>query len=203
MLKEADQQDVFHVKKIRAGSTESFDQMYRKYFPRLFAFCMHLTRSRTDADEIVQETFIKIWETRERLNPDLPFAGYIIKIARNHIYNKTTQRLREADLAFQYSQTQSHTSELTSEEINYNSLNKLLSEVVEQLPFMQKKVFTMSRLNGMSNQEIASRLQLSQSTVENHINLATRKLKTLLLKHEVYLILFYSYSFFTKFYFSC
>ena len=190
MLKEADQQDVFHVKKIRAGSTESFDQMYRKYFPRLFAFCMHLTRSRTDADEIVQETFIKIWETRERLNPDLPFAGYIIKIARNHIYNKTTQRLREADLAFRYSQTLSHTSELTSEEINYNSLNKLLSEVVEQLPFMQKKVFTMSRLNGMSNQEIASRLQLSQSTVENHINLATRKLKKILLRHEAYLILF-------------
>ena len=190
MLKEADKQDIFHVRKIKAGSTESFDKMYRKYFPRLFAFSMHLTRSQTDADEIVQETFIKIWETRERLNPDLPFAGYVIKIARNLIYNKTTQRLREADLAFQYSQTQSHTSELTSEEINYNSLNKLLSEVVDQLPFMQKKVFTMSRLHGMSNQEIASRLQLSQSTVENHINLATRKLKKILLRHEVYLILF-------------
>jgi len=190
MLREADKLDAFHIGKIKVGNAESFDHLYRKYFPRLFAFSMLLTRSRDDADEIVQETFIKIWETRERLNPDLPFAGYIIKIARNLIYNKTTKRLREADLAFNYSQTQSNSSEVTAEEINYNSLNTLLSEVVDQLPFMQKKVFTMSRLNGMSNQEIASRLQLSQSTVENHINLATRKLKTLLLKHEVYLILF-------------
>jgi RNA polymerase sigma-70 factor (ECF subfamily) len=190
MLKEADKQDIFHVREIKAGNMESFDHLYRKYFPRLFAFSMHLTRSRTDADEIVQETFIKIWETRERLNPDLPFAGYIIKIARNLIYNKTTKRLREADLAFNYSQVQSGASEVTTEEINYNSLNTLLSEVVNQLPFMQKKVFTMSRLHGMSNQEIASRLQLSQSTVENHINLATRKLKKILVKHEVYLILF-------------
>ena len=185
-----DIQDAYHVRKIKSSCQESFVQLYHKYFPRLFAFSMHLTRSRSDADEIVQETFIKIWETRERLNPDLPFAGYIIKIARNLIYNKTTKRLREADLAFNYSQVQSKSSEVTAEEINYNSLNTLLSEVVEQLPFMQKKVFTMSRLHGMSNQEIASRLQLSQSTVENHINLATRKLKTLLLKHEVYLILF-------------
>ena len=191
MLQEADKQDVFHVRKIKAGNMESFDHLYRKYISRLFAFSMHLTRSRTDADEIVQETFIKIWETRERLNPDLPFAGYIIKIARNLIYNKTTKRLREADLAFNYSQIQSSTSEVTSEEINYNSLNTLLSEVVNQLPFMQKKVFTMSRLHGMSNQEIASRLQLSQSTVENHINLATRKLKKILLRHEAYLILFF------------
>lgn len=190
MLKEADKLDILHVKRIKAGKTDSFDQMYRKYFPRLFAFSMHLTRSQTDADEIVQETFIKVWETRERLNPDLPFAAYLIKIARNLIYNKTTKRLREADLAFNYSQIQSNTSEVTSEEVNYNSLNSLLSEVVNQLPFMQKKVFTMSRLHGMSNQEIASRLQLSQSTVENHINLAIRKLKNLLLKHEVYLVLF-------------
>ncbi len=190
MLKEADKLDILHVKRIKAGKTDSFDQMYRKYFPRLFAFSMHLTRSQTDADEIVQETFIKVWETRERLNPDLPFAAYLIKIARNLIYNKTTQRLREADLAFNYSQIQSNTSEVTSEEVNYNSLNSLLSEVVNQLPFMQKKVFTMSRLHGMSNQEIASRLQLSQSTVENHINLAIRKLKNLLLRHEVYLVLF-------------
>jgi RNA polymerase sigma-70 factor, ECF subfamily len=190
MLKEADKLDILHVKRIKAGKTDSFDQMYRKYFPRLFAFSMHLTRSQTDADEIVQETFIKVWETRERLNSDLPFAAYLIKIARNLIYNKTTKRLREADLAFNYSQIQSNTSEVTSEEVNYNSLNSLLSEVVNQLPFMQKKVFTMSRLHGMSNQEIASRLQLSQSTVENHINLAIRKLKNLLLKHEVYLVLF-------------
>lgn len=158
MLKEADKLDILHVKRIKAGKTDSFDQMYRKYFPRLFAFSMHLTRSQTDADEIVQETFIKVWETRERLNPDLPFAAYLIKIARNLIYNKTTKRLREADLAFNYSQIQSNTSEVTSEEVNYNSLNSLLSEVVNQLPFMQKKVFTMSRLHGMSNQEIASRL---------------------------------------------
>lgn len=189
MLREADKQDVFHIRKVKAGNVESFEHLYRKYFPRLFAFSMHLTRSRDDADEIVQETFIKIWETRERLNPDLPFAAYIIKIARNLIYNKTTKRLREADLAFNYSQIQRNTSEVTAEEINYNQLNTLLSEVVNQLPFMQKKVFTMSRLHGMSNQEIASRLQLSQSTVENHINLATRKLKKILLRHEVYAIL--------------
>lgn len=178
-----------HIKKLRNGDHASFEVLFYAYQPQLYHFCLHLTRSTADAEEIVQEVFVKIWETRHRLDAEQEFAAYIIRIAKNLIYNKTSLRIREK--AFQQYQLHHDTgySNTTQEEINHHSTENVISQLIEQLPFMQKKVFTLSRFSGFSNQEIATRLQLSNSTVENHLYLALKKLKKQLQKLQVPLTL--------------
>lgn len=185
MQRGSEQDDVFHLLRIKAGNTDSFELIYRRYFPRLYSFCMLLTHSKAEADEIVQETFIKLWDKRDQLDTERNFSAYLFTIARHTVYNRTAKRVREHALQVYYTNTQSDYSDITREEINYASMKKLLDDLVCQLPFMQKKVFTMSRVEGMTNQEIASRLQLSTSTVENHIHLALKSLK----KHILRLLL--------------
>lgn len=176
----------FHVQQLKEGNVDSFDFLFHQYEAKLYNFCLHLTRSPSDSKEVVQEVFVKIWETRHRLNSELSFSAYIMQIAKNHIYNKTKRRLRAHAYQAYFTQYQQHYDNSTQEKINLSSTEKVIAEVVDGLPFMQKKVFTMSRLQGLSNREIAAQLQLSVSTVENHIHHALKTLKKQLLNEQLY-----------------
>lgn len=185
----SDQEERIHLNRLKQGSSASFEELYCQYRPKLFAFCLHLTHSESDAEEIVQQVFVKIWETRHRINPELSFSSYLIQIAKNDIYNKSAQRIR--DFAFQqyFTSTTSRQSNVTEEQLNLHALEDILQLLVQKLPFMQKKVFLLSRMNGLSNREIADRLQLSKSTVENHIFSALKTIKKLLVRHYPYVLL--------------
>lgn len=179
-----DNHDSFHMERLRDGDHSSFKALFHQYESRLYQFCLHLTRSPSDAEEIVQEVFIKIWETRHRLNVELCFSAYMIRIAKNLIYNKASRRIREQAFQVYHVRTTDNYSDVTQEELNLLSTENILSQLIDKLPFMQKKVFTLSRFNGLSNQDIADRLQLSDSTIKNHIHLALKSLKEQLLKHH-------------------
>lgn len=184
-----DQKESSYVKKLKEGDSSSFDHLFHQYEAQLYQVCLFLTHSPTDAEEVVQEVFIKVWETRHRLNPDLSFSAYLIQIAKNHIYNKASKRLNQYAFQHYYTQTHQPYDNSTQEEINLWSTEKIITQLIEGLPFMQKKVLTLSRFHGLSNQEIANRLQLSISTVENHIHLALKTIKKHLLKENLYFVL--------------
>ena len=189
MQQPGDQHEKVHLAQLKKGSQVSFEWLYHRYQPRLYAFCHNLTRSKPDAEEVVQQVFVKVWETRHRIDPEQPFSAYLIQIGKHAIYNKSAQSVR--DFAFQkyYSTSTDTQSNITQEEINLRSLEDSLETQVQKLPFMQKRVFLLSRSNGLNSQEIAERLQISRSTVENHIYAALKTLKRYLLKHHYYLLL--------------
>lgn len=169
--------DPILVSKLRDGDPESFEKLYHKHFAKLYNFCLNLTQSNGDADEIVQETFIKIWEKRENVDPQRNFLAYIFTIARHKVYKRSIQRIKNYDIEQYYSVLLSKRNHFTEEEVNYSFLKKLINDLIRKLPRMQRKVFILSRINGLSNREIASQLALSPSTVENHIYLALKSLK--------------------------
>ncbi|MDF9799622.1 RNA polymerase sigma-70 factor (ECF subfamily) [Catalinimonas alkaloidigena] len=181
--------DSFHVNQLKKGNASSFNFLFHQYEAKLYHICLYLTHSPSDAEEVVQEVFVKIWETRHRLDPELSFSAYLIQIAKNHIYNKASRRLREHAFQTYYTHTQSAFDNSTQEELNHWSTEKIITQLIDSLPFMQKKVFTLSRFQGLSNQEIANHLQLSISTVENHIHLALKTLKKHLVKEHLYFAL--------------
>ncbi|MEM6840846.1 MAG: RNA polymerase sigma-70 factor [Bacteroidota bacterium] len=187
------EQEKVHLDQLKQGNSASFELLYHRYRPKLFAFCYHLTRSKSDAEEIVQQTFVKIWETRHRINPDLSFSSYLIQIAKNSIYNKSAQQIRDFAFREYFLATANRQDNTTEEQINLHTLDDILQLGVQKLPFMQRKVFLLSRMNGLSHQEIADRLQLSKSTVENHIFSALKTLRELLSRYHLYtpLIIFY------------
>lgn len=191
------QQEHLLICQLKAGDKQAFNKLFYQYQKKLYNFSYKLLHAQEEAEEIVQEVFIKVWEHRSTLKEGLPFEAFIIRIAKNLIYNKAKRRVNEfayKEYCMQYSNTLRLTTE---DEINFNTLERLTSQFVEQLPPLRKTVFTMSRIQGLTNKEIASQLDISVSTVENHINKALKSLKHHLYQHDVdMLILFFALLFY-------
>jgi RNA polymerase sigma-70 factor (ECF subfamily) len=164
---------------LRNGSPSAFRQLYDEYGPRLYGFCKRFGLSPEDAREIVQETFIRVWEHRQDLRADSSFSTYLFTIAKNLTYNG----LRRAaywekylrDAVAQPGSTATATV-LTDE----RELQRLIGEAVLQLPERCRQIFWKSRYEGFSNQEIADELDISKSTVENQLNKALRNIRVFL-----------------------
>ena len=179
------QQERILICQLKAGDKQSFNKLFYLYERKLFNFSHKLLHSQEDAEEIVQEVFIRVWEHRTTLKEGLPFGAFIIRIAKNLIYNKAKRRVNE--YAYKaYCIKHTNILRLTTEdEVNFNALEALTSHFIEQLPPQRKTIFTMSRMRGLTNKEIASQLNVSTSTVENHINKALKSLKHHLYQHDV------------------
>ena len=80
------------LKQFKSGEREAFDRLFKMYAPQLGYFCLRLVRQE-DAEEIVQETFIKLWETRDKIKVELNFNTYITTIAKNLIYDMFRKKL--------------------------------------------------------------------------------------------------------------
>lgn len=185
------------IRRLKAGDKLSFNRLFYKHEKKLYNFSKKLLHSPEEAEEIVQEVFIRVWENRATLKEGLPFEAFIIRIAKNLIYNKAKRRVNEHAYKAYYMQ---HTNTLrltTEEDVNFKTLASLTSRFIEQLPPQRKTIFTMSRMEGLTNKEIAAHLNVSVSTVENHINKALKSLKQHLYQHDVdmlgllFLILFF------------
>ncbi|WP_256006339.1 RNA polymerase sigma factor [Pedobacter deserti] len=156
---------------LRAGDTDAFRKIYNFYGKKLFYFAKKLNLDAEDAEEIVQETFAKIWENRAGLQTGFSLNAYLMTISRNLIYNK----VRKEALIRRYMGV---FKEPELDVIPDKELETSIEQILEQLPEKCRLVFRMSRFEGYSNQEIADKLSISKSTVENHINKAIHLIKT-------------------------
>ncbi|QCR22737.1 RNA polymerase sigma factor [Pontibacter sp. SGAir0037] len=171
---------------VKADNIAAFEQLYQLCEPKLYSFAMHLTRQKEDAEEVVQEVFLKIWEGRKSLDQELNFDGYLLSIAKHLVYNKA--RRRGYEFAFKQYLTKSRINidRSTEEAVAYRDLEKLLEEFYTNLPPVRKQVFLLSRVEGKSNSEIAKLLNTSTSNIENHLNKALKVIKNRFKGYELY-----------------
>ncbi|MEQ9437415.1 MAG: RNA polymerase sigma-70 factor [Cyclobacteriaceae bacterium] len=186
-------QDKHLVSKLKEGDRFAFDALFFAYEPTLYAYAMKLTHHTEDAKEIVQEVFLKVWEKKQQLDPQYSFEGFLYTIAKNLVFNKAKRRVY--DFAYkEYLSFSNHQVEYATENhLLYNELNELVNSACEQLPPVRREVFTMSRMDGLSNREIAEKLNTSTSNVKNHINKALRFLKEQIQIHETIPLIFLSF----------
>ena len=162
---------------LKTGDALAFDEIFRLYGKRLYHFSLGYLKSKTDAEEVVQEVFMKIWHSRSTLNPDLSFNAYLFKIAYRHIAERFRRSIQEKkylhDLA---TESIDFTAEM-DERANYRSLLELVEKLIQKLPERQKEVITLRRIEGLSVADIAARLDISPKTVEHHITEALKNIK--------------------------
>ena len=160
------------------GDRNAFSSLFDEYYPRLHSFCLKYLHDKTNAEEIVQETFVAIWETRERIDPHKNFEPYLVSIARNKIYNLVKQKFVAEKHRERISESmQEHFSE--EEKLLRNDLLVLMFSSMEKLPERQREIL-MLRSAGYTNPEIAERLNLSLRTVENHYSRALVTLRSIM-----------------------
>lgn len=164
------------VSKLRKGKVRAFDQLFQKYSGKLYAFVLSYTGSHQEAEDITQEVFFRVWQNRHNLNPDLSFNAYLIVIARNMILNLFKKRAQSNKYVWHSKHSASLTNQ-TEDYVIFSDLRHHAHISVEKLPSRCKQIFMLSRKNGLSVKEIAERLHISPSTVENQINKALKLIR--------------------------
>jgi len=173
---------------VRKGNKLAFSQLFRMYYPRIYSFIFQLLRDKTLAEEITQDVFLRLWINREKLDPDLSFGSYLFTIAKNivlNFYKKRDVEQRYIEQTVRSFDTESIDPE---EDFYYKDLLSIIDKAVNEMPPQQRKVFRLSREEGLLNAEIAEKLGISKRTVEKHISTSLNSLRKVIGKN--YLLFF-------------
>ena len=146
---------------------------------------MRFLKSREYAEDIFQDAFTMIWESRRFINPDTSFSSYLYTIMRNRNLNHLREQASEDRLKEQILSQAIDYSNETNNKIIANDLQRLISHALKQLTSRQREIFEMSREKQMSYKEIAEALGISVNTVQEHISSSLRSLRMYLEKHSV------------------
>ena len=155
----------------------NFDKIYVLYYSRMFRFAKEYVLFDEDAENIVQDVFLLLWEKREVLDIQISLVSYLFALVKN----KSLDYLRHKVIADEYKQELS--AKLTALELlNYSftsdeEIEQILMTAINKLPERCREVFLKSRIEGKKNREIANELNLTVSTVENQMTIALRKLR--------------------------
>lgn len=153
---------------LRNGDEKAFEYIFRHYYNQIYTFVLNTLFDKTFAEDITQNVFITLWEKRETINTETNIAPFLYIIARNHVYRQTEQLLLKYKYA-QFQQENVDESTDVEEDVNSQFLEKILFDFIEKLPSDRRKIFLLSRKENLSNKEIASRLHISEKTVETQI----------------------------------
>lgn len=170
--------DAMLASEIRNDKIDAFEILYHRYSRKLYYFSLRYLSDKSDCEEIVQTVFISIWEHRKTLEESKSIKSYIYKIAVNKIYNYLKKKAIHQKYVDQALLMKEGSMNQTYDLINYKELERTLDILISSLPEQQRKIFLLSRFEGLSASEIAAKLSLSPRTVENQIFRVTKVLKT-------------------------
>ena len=175
---------------LRNASIQSFEYFYTQYSGKLYNFVMRVSKGdRYISEEIVQRTFIKIWETKEQINPDKSFISYLCTIAKNMLLNEYEHQAVQYIYQDYVKLKMKEVDNTTEEEIDKNLLEEYIDKLTDNLPPKRKEIFILSRKKGLSNKKISEQLHISESTIETQLSKAIAFMKSQLQKHYEYILI--------------
>ncbi|MCW3467898.1 RNA polymerase sigma-70 factor [Chitinophaga nivalis] len=172
------------IREIHAKCRQTFTYVYERHFQELAMTAYRYVKDTGIAQELVQEVFIKIWEQPALLDENGSLRAYLYKAVINCALNylKREKNIARHHSLIAHSLTDSYLHNLQEEQ----ELKLLIYQQIEKLPPQCRKIFKMSRFDGLKYREIAAQLQVSEKTVENHIAHALKTLRESLFLHQDY-----------------
>ncbi|WP_395809980.1 RNA polymerase sigma factor [Daejeonella sp.] len=169
--------DTILLNRMREGDSASFNALFDRYWEMLYATVFSVCSDREVCSEIVHDIFLNLWLKREKLQIE-SFKAYIVASARYHVYRHVKNARRKS---LEYREDLEYSSRVSMNDgelnIHYQDLEKSVDKELEELPRRCKEIFTLSRREQLSNDEIAIRLDISKRTVENQLTHALRHLR--------------------------
>lgn len=177
------------IRKLSSGDEKAFRQVYDAYKSKLYFFALKFTRNESDAEEIVQQVFIKLWDHKQMIDPKLSFDAYLFKITRNVAFSFLKNQAREALHKQQLMAVTTTQDHQTEEVLAYYECEEIALQAIESLPEKRQIIFKMSHDEGLSVEEIAEMLEISVNTVKSQLVKASKSIKEHLLLHSSTLLL--------------
>lgn len=151
------------------GDKDAFEKIYHIYSSRLLGFLLKMVKSEEHATELLQEIFIKIWNSREAIDPELSFRSYLFRVAENTTYDFFRKVAREKKLHAELMKINedfySHVEEACFSKEN----QEFLQNVINTLPPKRRQVFRLIKMEDYSYEEVSVLLNISTSTISDHI----------------------------------
>lgn len=161
---------------LRKGCVDSFARIFKLYWHQLYIIARSKVKSHDEAEEIIQNIFSALWEKRESLViSNLSF--YLQSAVRNRILNLIRSKITQEKYWHYYKTFIPGYQRVTENTVEFDDLNEAVENAVSRLPEKSREVFTLSRMEGRSNAEIASLLKVSEKAIEYHLTKSLRALR--------------------------
>ncbi len=170
-----EQKEKYYISRLREGDKNAFKMLFGHYYPMFFSFAVSILHDEFVADDVIQNVFLRIWVHRERLDASRSLKNYLLVSVRNEIYvhYRNVFLNNSEPIVTDYIDSSS-----LEETLSASDLRNRINEIIFKMPRRRRDVFTLSRIKGLSNSEIAERLGISVRTVEKHIELALRHIRS-------------------------
>jgi RNA polymerase sigma factor, sigma-70 family len=166
--------DAVLVALLKEGDKAAFKELFDKYGKRLFQFSLKYLREEEDAEDLLNEVFLKIWENRSSLKTDTSFQSYLFTIAYNNIRQRFLKRSREEKYIQIFAEEQLAERLKSEDQLDYLSFVKVVNEVIETLPARRKEIFVLYYQKELKGKQIAERLNLTEQFVRNQLSIAKK-----------------------------
>lgn len=167
--------DVFSL--LKQGNAEAFDEIYNRYWEKLFNYVFHRTASKDVAFEIVQDIFVSLWSRRAGIDLRNSLSGYLFASVRLQIITYIRNSSAREHYLRDYIRFVATSDNSNEEAVLMRDLERALQSGIDALPERCREITRMSMIQHLPAEKIAERLKISQRTVENQLALARTRLK--------------------------
>jgi RNA polymerase sigma-70 factor (ECF subfamily) len=175
------------LKLIQEGDTDTFEMIFNKYYKPLVAYSNTILKSHDEAEDIVQQVFITVWNKKQDIGSVQSLKSYLYR----SVYNSSLNRIKQLNVRQEYAKDYVLThSEGVGTADRHKELQQRIETALEQLPEQCGKIFRMSRFEQLKYQEIADQMGLSVKTVENQMGKALKLMREKLKDYLPLFILF-------------
>lgn len=162
---------------LRSGKADAFASVFHRYHRLLYALAYRYLKSGPEAEDAVQYTFMRLWEQRETFNFSEGLRSLLFTILKNYILNELRHRRIVLEKHEELSRQSEEDDEDLMKALEDADFRKHLRDAINQLPPQKKKICLLKIEQGLSNQEIADKLQISIPTVKSHYTQAIKQLR--------------------------
>ncbi len=162
------------LEQVKEGDQQAFTSLYQHYHAGLYHYVLRFVKLPALTEDLVHDVFVKIWEVRRRINPELGFSGYLFRVARNHVYKFIQRASRDKAMWQQLVRQLQKETDSSVQLLETKEYERLFQDALNQLPAQRRRVFVLCRQEGKTYEEVADILGISRNAIKKHMVLSGR-----------------------------
>jgi len=152
---------------VKADDGDAFGEIYRLYRKKVYTFAYRFVRCSEDAHELTQDVFVRLWESRGKIDPEKNFDAYLFSMVRSYFLDALKKKTRMS--VYRAENPDEPTDDSTDQYIELRECRKIVMQAIESLSPQARTAYLLSRERGYSHAAISQQMGIAPNTVSNHI----------------------------------